>query len=119
MKKCIALIVFFIVCTNQVFSQEKKQSENLISTKWKIESIQIQQELINLSEEDNWMMFYENGIYEIYLGHEYKKGTWVLEGETNLKFDLEDSNVHKLSTNRLEFSISDYALELIREETSI
>jgi len=61
MKEYIALFMFFIGFNSLVFSQEKNDSNTLTSSKWKIESIQIEEDLINLMEEDNWMVFNKNG----------------------------------------------------------
>jgi len=119
MKKCIALLVFFLGFNSQVFSQEKNDSYNLTSSKWKIESIQIGQEVINLTEDDDWMIFRKDGSYEIYLDHNSKTGIWSLDKDKNLKFDLEDANVNKLSENRLEFSLFDFTLALIKSEKNI
>jgi len=119
MKKHIALFVFFIGFSSLVSSQEKKDSNNLTSSKWKIESIQIEHNIIDLAGEDNWMIFNKNGSYEIYLDHNTKTGTWSLDDQKNLKFDLEDSNVNQLSENKFEFSITNFTLSLTRTEANI
>jgi len=121
MKKLIALTFFFISISSLIFSQEKKTSISLISGTWKIESVQIQDEIINVTNEDNWISFSDKGFYEIYLNNSIETGVWKLQPDNKLKFDFVSSEdelsvIGELTTDELKLSISEYTLILKKEK---
>ena len=88
--------------------------DGLISGKWKINSVYVEDEVMNVSGEGNWMEFNCNGTYEISLDHEEQIGTWNLDSENHISLDLEESNVSAISKEHLSFSISGYTLDLTK-----
>ena len=92
MKKVLALVLFFLGSLHLVISQENSNQEkfnNLVSGKWQIETVSIDNEVIDVADEGHWMVFHENGLYQILLDNEEQIGTWKLDEENYIKFDFE------------------------------
>ena len=115
MKKLVTILVL-LLASFASFSQQENSFNNLTSGKWQIQSVEIENEVMSVSNEDSWMVFYENGLYEMYLDEESQVGTWNLNENNVLNFDVEnfdgESNIRKLTDHDLKFSISGYTLAL-------
>jgi len=115
MKKSI-LILVFLVSSFITYAQQTKNVENLTSGKWKIETIEVENEVMSIENENHWMVFHADGLYEIYLGNEQQVGTWVYDEEKGLQFNKElidmNSSINELNNKQLKFSISGYTLAL-------
>jgi len=119
MKKVLTLFLFFLGSLFLGFSQEKNDQDfdNLTSGKWQIASVEIGNEVMNVANEGHWMMFYDNGLYQLVLDDEEQVGTWKID-KNDIKFDVENfegnSYLRKLSDSELKFSISGYTLALTK-----
>ena len=117
MKKIIILSIFFAF-NFAVFAQQKNELANLTSGKWKIETVEIENEVIDVANEGHWMIFYPDGFYQLLLDDEEKVGTWKFDENTGLEFDDEvlngKSSINELSAQTLKFSISDYTIALCK-----
>lgn len=112
MKKATALIVFFLGFSCLGFSQEKDSINNLTSGKWQIESMEIENETMDLSKENHWMVFSTDGKYEMMLDDKKQVGTWqLIVNKNEIKFDAEKfdgiSEIKKLTDKEFLFSISE------------
>ena len=120
MKNLITYLVpVLLFCTSFLgFSQEENNFDNLTSGKWHIASVEIENQVMDVDAEDHWMVFYENGLYQIMLDNEEQVGTWEIDQQNEIKFDVEDfngdSHVNQLSDHELKFSISGYTLALVK-----
>ena len=118
MNKVLALFVFLLGISFLGFSQEKGKFNNLTSGKWQIESVEIENEIMNVSKEGHWMIFHSDGTYQIMLDKDAQVGTWHLDEKNEIKFDVEDFNgesyIKNLSEKELRFSISGYTLALTK-----
>ena len=116
LRKIFTLFTFLLGISFLGFSQEKDNYDNLTSGKWQIESVEIENEVMNVSEEGHWMVFLSNGLYQIMLDKEEQVGTWSLDEKNEIKFDTEnfdgESYIKKINDNELKFSISGYTLAL-------
>ncbi len=119
MKKVIAFALLFfgaifLATSQETYNQDK--FENLTSGKWQIETVTVDNEIMHVADEGHWMVFYENGLYQIILDNEEQVGTWKLNQQNNIQFDFEnfegESNISELSDDELKFSISGYTLAL-------
>lgn len=111
MKKAIALVVFLLGASYLGFSQEKCNVSQLTSGKWKVKSMEIGNEKLELSGDAHWMVFRTNGVYEIKLEDKAQLGTWKLsENKKDIKFDSQNfdgnSTIKKLTDKEFLFSIS-------------
>jgi len=118
MNKYLLLFVFLLGISHLGFSQEKENYNNLISGKWQINSVEIENEIINVENEGHWMVFNPNGSYQIMLDKEEQSGTWYLEDNNYIKFDAEnfegESLIKKIDDNQFKFSIAGYTLALTK-----
>ena len=118
MKNVLSLFICLLCISFIGFSQEKNNYDNLTSGKWQIESVEIENDIMNVSDEGHWMVFYANGLYQIMLDQEEKVGTWSIDEKNEINFDSEalanNSNINKLSDRELRFSISGYTLALVK-----
>lgn len=116
LRKVFTLFVFLLGMSFLSFSQEKNNYDNLTSGKWQIESVEIENEIMDVSDEGHWMVFHSNGVYSIMLDKEEEAGTWSLDAKNEIKFDTEnfdgESYIKKINEKELKFSISGYTLAL-------
>ena len=116
--KFLLTLIFIVFTSFLSFSQEQNNLESLTSGKWKIESVEIEDEVMNVKDEGHWMVFYPDGLYQIYLDNEEQVGTWKIDKEKGLKFDDEaidgKSIIKQLDDKALKFSISGYTLALTK-----
>lgn len=113
MKKAIAIIVFFLGFSVTALSQESTKESCLTSGKWRIETVKIGEEVEDFSDCTNsWLVFQENGSYQLVIRKTEKKGQWKLEnGKEVLKFEnqgaIDDFKILKLTDKELLFSATE------------
>lgn len=111
MKKGLLTLVFFLGISYLGFSQEK-ESDVLTSGKWRIESMQVGNEKLELSNENHWMEFHTDGKYQLVLDQQQEEGTWSFSEEAKeIKFDERvfkgKSEIKKLTNREFLFSVSE------------
>ena len=118
MNKVLALFVFLLGISFLGFSQENKNLNNLTSGKWHIDSVQVENEFMIVTKEDNWMVFHVDGTYQIMLDKTAQIGTWAVDEKNEMKFDSKSfdgkSHLEEIDYNNLKFSISGYTLALTK-----
>lgn len=119
MKKLILLIVITLTVTFTTSAQQKHNIDNLTAGKWNIEFVEIENEVIDVKNEGNWMVFYTDGLYQILLDDEQQIGTWNLDEQLGIKFNGESSNeksvIKEIDGSKLKFSIAGYTIALTKE----
>lgn len=109
MKKVIALFVLILATSYSSYSQQDQNLNSLISGKWFIETMEVENDLMNLSEEGHWIVFHDNGLYQLMLGEEEQVGTWHFDEKNELKLDKENfegsSIIKKLDDKEFKFSV--------------
>lgn len=108
MKKAIALFVL-LICTSYVgYSQQDKNVNSLISGKWFIQTMEVDNDVMDLTAGNHWMVFHSNGLYQLMLDNEEQVGTWQLDAENELQLDDNfkgSSIIKKLNDKEFMFSI--------------
>ena len=110
MRKAIMLIVLFLSICTVVSAQESKEEPCLTSGKWRIESLKIGDEKEDFSDcLNSWLVFKEDGSYQLMIRKNEKIGHWELESNKNiLKFENEGTidgfKILKLTNKELLFS---------------
>ena len=112
MNKAFALFVFFLLCSSLGFSQEKSKFNTLISGKWRLERMVFDDEKMELTGENHWMIFNSDGHYQLMLNQNEEKGTWKFSNaENEIQFDSAHtervSKIERLTDNEFSISISD------------
>ena len=112
MKRALLTLVFLLGFSILSFSQEKNNLDELISGRWRVEYMEIDGEKIDLTQEENWMVFHNNGVYQLLLDQKEELGTWdFTEGQDEIKFDAKTfdgiSKIKKLSNKEFLFSIAE------------
>lgn len=118
MKKLILLIAIALTSTFTIFAQQDNNVDNLTNGKWNIEFVEIENEVIDVKNEGHWMVFYNNGLYQILLDNEEQVGTWNLDEQLDMELDGEEANgksaIKKISDSELQLSVSGYTIALTK-----
>ena len=68
--------------------------ERLTSGKWHVYEMQVGNEKLEFAENENWMLFNTDGVYQVVLNSQEKKGTWkFVEDKKEITFD--ESEIEK------------------------
>lgn len=107
MKKILFLFVLGFSCLG--FSQEKKDVSKLTTGKWQIESMEIGNEKLELLGDGHYMIFHNDGVYQIALDNKEQSGNWKLLASREIEFDSENfagsTHIKKLTDTEFLFSI--------------
>lgn len=95
MKKILPLVILSVFVTWMTQAQDKTEEiERLTSGKWHVYEMQVGNEKLEFAENENWMLFNTDGVYQVVLNSQEKKGTWkFVEDKKEITFD--ESEIEK------------------------